>query len=392
LINSSASFIFSTVRCIIYQIEFGGMYMADKIKKIGVLTGGGDCPGLNAVIRAVTRNAILNYGYEVVGYRFGYRGLYKNEIIPLNLETVSGIQHKGGTMLYSSNKDNLFDYTVEENGVMVKKDVSDIAVENMRKEGVDALIVIGGDGTLTSARDFGRKGVKIIGVPKTIDNDLAATDFTFGFNTAVGVATDALDRLHTTAESHHRIMILEVMGRNAGWIALESGISGSADVILIPEIEFDVNKIVEKIEEREREGKLFSIIVVAEGAKAKDGDVVISKIVADSPDPIRLGGIGNKLAYELEELIKNHEIRCTVLGHIQRGGITSSYDRMLSTRYGVAAVDLINAGRFGNMVCLTGNEISYAHLENVIGETKNVDPNGELVKVARSIGISFGDQ
>ncbi len=373
------------------QIEFGGMYMEHKIKKIGVLTGGGDCPGLNAVIRAVTRNAILNYGYEVIGYRFGYRGLYKNETMPLTLETVSGIQHKGGTILYCSNKDNLFYYTIEENGVQVKKDVSDVAIENMRKEGVDALIVIGGDGTLTSARDFGRKGVKVIGVPKTIDNDLASTDTTFGFNTAVGVATDALDRLHTTAESHHRIMILEVMGRNAGWIALESGVSGSADVILIPEIDFDICKIVEKIEEREREGKLFSIIVVAEGAKEKGGNVVVSKIVEDSPDPIRLGGIGNKLAYQLEELVKNHEIRCTVLGHIQRGGVTSSFDRMLSTRYGVAAVDLINAGKFGNMVCLTGNKISYAHLENVIGDTKNVDPSGELVKVARSIGISFGD-
>ncbi|MGH4139533.1 6-phosphofructokinase [Clostridium sp.] len=365
--------------------------MGQQIKKIGVLTGGGDCPGLNAVIRAVTRNAILNYGYEVIGYRFGYRGLYKNETMPLTLETVSGIQHKGGTILYSSNKDNLFDYTVEEDGIEVKRDVSDVAIENMRKEGVDALIVIGGDGTLTSARDFGRRGVKVIGVPKTIDNDLASTDFTFGFNTAVGVATEALDRLHTTAESHHRIMILEVMGRNAGWIALESGVSGSADVILIPEIDFDINKIVEKIEEREREGKLFSIIVVAEGAKPIGGDVVVSKIVTDSPDPIRLGGIGNKLAYDLEGLVENHEIRCTVLGHIQRGGITSSFDRMLSTRYGVAAVDLIDAGKFGNMVCLTGNKISYAHLENVIGDTKNVNPNGELVKVARAIGISFGD-
>ncbi|WP_291636041.1 6-phosphofructokinase [Clostridium sp.] len=365
--------------------------MAHIIKKIGVLTGGGDCPGLNAVIRAVTRNAILNYGYEVVGYRFGYRGLYKNETVPLTLETVSGIQHKGGTILYSSNKDNLFDYTVEENGVSVKKDVSDVAIENMRKEGVDALIVIGGDGTLTSARDFGRKGVKVIGVPKTIDNDLSSTDATFGFNTAVDVAVYALDRLHTTAESHHRIMVLEVMGRNSGWIALESGISGSADVILIPEIEYDINKVVEKIEERELEGKLFSIVVVAEGAKEIGGDVVISKIVEDSPDPIRLGGIGNKLAYELEQLVKNHEIRCTVLGHIQRGGITSSYDRLLATRYGVAAVDLINTGKFGNMVCLTGNKISFAHLENVIGDTKNVNPCGELVKVARNIGISFGD-
>lgn len=365
--------------------------MADKIKKIALLTGGGDCPGLNAVLRAATRTAILKYGYEVIGYKFGYRGLYNNDYIPLNLDTVSGILHRGGTILYSSNKDNLFDYTIEEDGKMVKKDVSDVAVENLKNAGVDVLVVIGGDGTLTSARDFARKGVKVIGVPKTIDNDLASTDVTFGFNTAVGVATEALDRLHTTAESHHRIMILEVMGRNAGWIALESGISGSADVILIPEIPYDLNKIVDKINDRKKQGKVFSIIVVAEGAKSKDGDVVISKIVEDSPDPIRLGGIANKLAFDLERVVKDHEIRSTVLGHLQRGGNASTYDRLLSTRYGVAAIDLINEGKFGNMVCLKGNEISYEALENVIGKTKNVDPNGDIVKVARSIGISFGD-
>jgi ATP-dependent phosphofructokinase / diphosphate-dependent phosphofructokinase len=365
--------------------------MADKIKKIALLTGGGDCPGLNAVIRAATRSAILKYGYEVIGYKFGYRGLYNNDYIPLNLESVSGILHRGGTILYSSNKDNLFDYSVEENGKMVKKDVSDVAVENLKAAGVDVLMVIGGDGTLTSARDFGRKGVKIIGVPKTIDNDLASTDVTFGFNTAVGIATEALDRLHTTAESHHRIMILEVMGRNAGWIALESGIAGSADVILLPEIPYDLEKIVDKINDRSKRGKVFSIIVVAEGAKSKDGDVIISKIVEDSPDPIRLGGVASKLAFDLERLVKDHEIRSTVLGHLQRGGNASTYDRLLSTRYGVAAVDLINEGKFGNMVCLKGNEISYDALENVIGKTKNVDPNGDIVRVARSIGISFGD-
>lgn len=365
--------------------------MAEKIKKIALLTGGGDCPGLNAVIRAVTRTAILQYGYEVVGYKFGYRGLYNNELIPLTLDTVSGILHRGGTILYSSNKDNLFDYTVEENGVSVKKDVSDVAVENLKKEGIDALVVIGGDGTLTSARDFGRKGVNVVGVPKTIDNDLAATDVTFGFNTAIDVATEALDRLHTTAESHHRIMICEVMGRNAGWIALEAGIAGSADVILLPEIPYDINKIVAKIKERQKQGKVFSIIVVAEGAKPLDGEVVVNKVVVDSPDPIRLGGIANKLAYDLEQLIKDNEIRSTILGHIQRGGNTSTYDRILSTRYGVAAVELINEGKFGNMVCLKGNSISYESLENVIGHTKNVDPNGEIVTVARKIGISFGD-
>lgn len=366
--------------------------MMQPIKKIAILTGGGDCPGLNAVIRAVTRTAILKYGYEVIGYKFGYRGLYNNDFVKLDLDSVSGILHRGGTILHSSNKDNLFDYQVEdENGKIVKKDVSDVGVENLKKEGVDALVVIGGDGTLTSARDFSRKGVNVIGVPKTIDNDLLATDVTFGFNTATEIATEALDRLHTTAESHHRIMLLEVMGRNAGWIALESGIAGSADVILLPEIPYDINKIVEKVKEREEAGKQFTIIVVAEGAKPKDGEVVVSKIVDDSPDPIRLGGIANKLAIDLEGLIKNHEIRSTVLGHIQRGGNTSTYDRILSTKYGVKAVELINSNLFGNMVALKGNKVSYESLENVIGYTKNVDPEGELVNTAKSIGISFAD-
>ena len=365
--------------------------MANGIKKIALLTGGGDCPGLIAVIRAVTRSAILNYGYEVIGYKFGYRGLYNNDFIKLDLKTVSGLLPRGGTILYSSNKDNLFDYLVEEDGNMVKKDVSDVAVDNMKKEGVDVLIVIGGDGTLTSARDFARKGIKVIGVPKTIDNDLGSTDITFGFNTSIDIATEALDRLHTTAESHHRIMILEVMGRNAGFIALESGIAGSADVILLPEIPYDINKIVEKVEERKSQEKLFTIIVVAEGAKSKDGDVIVAKIVEDSPDPIRLGGIGNKLAEDLEKLVNGREVRCTVLGHIQRGGTTCTFDRILSTRYGVAAVELIEQGKFGSMVCLKGNEVTYDSLENVIGNNKKVDPNGELVTVAKKIGICFAD-
>lgn len=340
--------------------------MKKEIKKIALLTGGGDCPGLNAVIRAATRSAILNYGYEVIGYKFGYRGLYNNDFMKLDLSTVSGLLPRGGTILYSSNKDNLFDYQVFEDGKTLKKDVSDIAVENLKKENVDVLVVIGGDGTLTSARDFARKGINVIGVPKTIDNDLGSTDITFGFNTSIDIATEALDRLHTTAESHHRIMILEVMGRNAGFIALESGIAGSADVILIPEVPYDINKIVEKVEERKKQGKLFTIIVVAEGAKPKDGEVMVAKIVEDSPDPIRLGGIGNKLAEDLEKLVKEREVRCTVLGHIQRGGTTCTFDRILSTRYGVGAVELINEGKFGSMVCLKGNEITYDSLENVI--------------------------
>lgn len=364
--------------------------MADKIRKIGLMTGGGDCPGLNAVIRAATKTAIRK-GIDVIGYKFGYKGLYKNNFEKLTKKRVSGIQHRGGTILYSSNKDNLFDYEVEEKGKKVRKDVSDVAIENMKKEGVDALIIIGGDGTLTSARDFARKGVKVIGVPKTIDNDLAVTDFTFGFNSAINAARDALDRLHTTAESHHRVMILEVMGRNAGWIALESGIAGSADVILIPEIPYDINKIVDKINDRHKRGKLFSIICVAEGAKPIGGDVVVSQIVKDSPDPIRLGGIGNVLAKQLDDLVNEHEVRATILGHLQRGGSPSTYDRILATRYGVKAIDLLLDERYGNMVTLTGNKMSYVHLENVIGRNKIVDPVGDIVHTARSVGITFGD-
>ena len=365
--------------------------MEQKIKKIGILTGGGDCPGLNAVLRAVVRKGILKYGYEFIGYKFGYKGLYDNNFIPLTLDSVSGILHKGGTIIYSSNKDNLFDYATEENGKIVKKDVSNVAVENLKKENVDVLVIIGGDGTLTSARDFARIGVKVIGVPKTIDNDLACTDVTFGFNTAINVATEALDRLHTTAESHHRIMICEVMGRHAGWIALHAGIAGSADVILIPEIPFTVNKVAEKIKEREKSGKVFSIICISEGAKIIGEDVIVAKIVEGSPDPIRLGGIANVLTAKLETLITDHEIRSTILGHTQRGGITSTYDRILSTRYGAGVLDLIDEGKFAHMVSIQNDMITAIPLEEVIDKNKYVDEHNSLVKVARDIGISFGD-
>lgn len=363
----------------------------NQIKKIALLTGGGDCPGLNAVIRAVTKTAILEYGYEVIGYRFGYRGLYNNDYINLDINTVDNILHKGGTILWSSNKDNLFDYTVEENGKKVKKDVSNVAIENLKKENVDAIVIIGGDGTLTSARDFSRRGINVIGVPKTIDNDLGSTDFTFGFNTAIGIVTDCLDRLHTTAESHHRILIAEVMGRNAGWIALHAGIAGDAHIILIPEIPYSIDKIVDKINERKAKGYKYTLIVVSEGAKSITGETVVAKVVEDSPDPIRFGGIANKIAHDLESRISDQEIRSTILGHIQRGGNTSTYDRVLSTRYGAAAAKLISEGKFGNMVCLKGDEISYVSLEDVIGKEKYVDPNHELVKISKSMGIGFGD-
>lgn len=365
--------------------------MADQIKRIAIMTGGGDCPGLNAVIRAVTRKAILENNWEVIGIRNGYNGLYYGNFVDLDLFNTSGILQEGGTMLFSSNKDNLFQYQVEEDGKMVIKDVSDVGIANLNNAGVDVLFVVGGDGTLTSARDFARKGVKVIAIPKTIDNDLASTDTTFGFSTAVDVATEALDRLHTTASSHHRIMVLEVMGRYAGWIALYAGIAGGADAILIPEIPFNINYVASKIMRRKQIGKNFSVIVVAEGAVPMDGKMVVQSIVADSPDPIRLGGIGDLVAHQLQDLCGN-ESRATILGHLQRGGSPSSADRILSSRYGIAAVKLAEQGLFGNMVTLKGTEMSYDSLEHVIGKNKNVDPAGEMVQTAKSLGIVFGDE
>jgi len=359
--------------------------------KIGILTGGGDAPGLNAVIYALTRICKTRFDCEIIGYRFGYRGLYENNFIELNSERVAGIFHKGGTILYSSNKDNLFDYLVrDENGKLIKKDVSHVAIENLKKEKVDVLVILGGDGTLTSARDFSRRGVNIIGVPKTIDNDLGATDFTFGFDTAVNIVTESLERIHTTAESHHRVFVVEVMGRNTGWIALRAGIAGSAHIIIIPEIEYELNKIVEKIKQRDSEGKNFSIIVITEGAKEKGGREIISKIVSDSPDPIRFGGIAAKLASDLENLITN-EIRSVAIGHIQRGGDTSAYDRVLAVRYAYAAANLIEQKQFGNMVCLKGNHMTHVSLEEVIGKQKFVNQNDELILAALALGISFGN-
>ncbi|MCL1988330.1 MAG: ATP-dependent 6-phosphofructokinase [Firmicutes bacterium] len=367
-------------------------------KKIAILTGGGDAPGLNAVIYAIVR--ACRPKYDLIGYRFGYRGLYNNDFVPLTRDTTRGILHRGGTMLFSSNKDNLFDYTIEENGVKVKKDVSDVAIANMEKEGVGTLVVLGGDGTLTSARDFARKGFNVIGVPKTIDNDLASTEATFGFDTAVNIVTENLGRLHTTAESHHRIMIAEVMGRSSGWIALYSGIAGSADVILIPEIPYTLEKVVEKIKSRQSTGKNFTVIVVTEGAAEKGGQAVVGRIVEDSPDAIRFGGIAAKLANDIEKHVDNEVRHCT-FGHIQRGGETSPADRLLSARYGVKAADMIEKGQFGNMVCLRNGKMDFESLEVVLGSSatgstamglsKRVSLDHELVQVARSLGISLGD-
>ena len=373
-----------------------------KIRKIGIITGGGDCSGLNAVINGITKAAVKKYGVEVVGFTRGYKGLYTNAHRPLGLKSVSGIMHEGGTILKSSNKDNLFNFAVRQpDGTIEYQDVSDDAVRNMKYLGVDALIVIGGDGTLTSARDFFRKGIPVVGVPKTIDNDLPATDVTFGYNTSLETITDALDKIHTTAYSHDRVMVVEVMGRNSGWLALEGGLAGSADVILIPEIPYDVNAIVEKVRERDAFGRNFTIIVVSEGAKAKDGKQVIREIVEDSADSVRLGGVGQVITDQLQKLIPEHEVRYTNLAYIQRGGITSTFDRALGLMFGVNAVDLLMNGGAGRMVQLKGRKITSIPLDEVVGkgevgETskgggKTVDPEGQHVQVAKAIGISFGE-
>lgn len=360
------------------------------VKRIGVLTGGGDCPGLNPVLRAVVKTAIVKYGYEVIGFKDGYKGLVENKFVKLELNDVSGLLDRGGTILGTSNKHNPFKYRVDIDGNTEYKDMSKRVIENLEMFRIDCMVFIGGDGTLRTANELMKMGIKAIAVPKTIDNDLSATDRTFGFMTAVYTATEAIDKLHSTAESHHRVMILEVMGRYTGWIALEAGISGGADVIMIPEIPYDINKVAHKIMERKNRGKSFSIIVVAEGAKNTEGDVVVNKLVNDSPDPVRLGGVGNKIAEEIEK-ITGIESRVTVLGHLQRGGAPVPYDRILSTRYGVHAVELINQEKFGMMVSLKGNSITEVPIEEAVGTLKTVDPKGELVNIAKSLGVGFGD-
>jgi len=362
----------------------------NKFNRIGVLTGGGDCPGLNSVIRAVTKSAISKYGMEVVGFLDGFKGLVENDYIHLDLKTISGIGYRGGTILGSSNRDDPFNFLVIKDGQQTFSDESERAISNLKDLGLDGLIVIGGDGSLSIADRFYQKGIYVVGVPKTIDNDLSATDVTFGFNTAVDTASEALDRLHTTAESHHRVMILEVMGRYAGWIALHAGISGGAHVILIPEIPYQIENIISKIRQRQWHDKKFSIIVVAEGAAPVGGDLVVQKLVPESHDPIRLGGVGNQLAMEISQMV-NIETRVTVLGHLQRGGSPIPYDRILSVRYGVAAVEALVSGKYGSMVSLQGENIVTVPIKDAIQQLKKVDPSSDLVDAARAIGISFGD-
>ncbi len=358
--------------------------------RVGILTGGGDCPGLNAVIRAAAKTLFAN-GVDVLGFRDGYRGIIYKDFIPIDKRAISGLLHRGGTILGTNNRDNPFNFPVKtKSGETQYRDVSDQLLENFHKLKLDTLISIGGDGTLSIARELVDKGAKIIGVPKTIDNDLAATDQTFGFDTAVATATSALDKLHTTAESHHRVMVLEVMGRYAGWIALWSGIAGGADVILIPEIPWSLDSIIKKIQQRRQEGKMFSVIVVAEGTPGPDGERVVRERIKGSGDPLRLGGIGQVVG-DLVEQATGIETRVTVLGHIQRGGSPSPLDRILATRFGVAAAELAISGQSGLMVALKGNKITAVPLHEATKKISLVPQDHQLVHAARSIGISFGD-
>ena len=360
-----------------------------NLKKIAVLTGGGDCPGLNAVIRAVCKTAYSN-GIEVYGVKNGFKGLVENELSLLGPKNVSGILPRGGTILGTTNRDNPFKYQCMEDGEIVYKDMSQQVLFNLKEHNIEGLIVIGGDGTLKIASSIADLGFPVVCVPKSIDNDLPKTERTFGFDTAVSIATEALDRLHTTAESHHRVMILEVMGRYAGWIALHSGIAGGADCIIIPEVPFKWDSIIDKIKLRQEKGTMFSIIVVAEGAKAIDGEVSVARIINNSPEKIRLGGIGDKISRELENLL-GVECRSTVLGHLQRGGSPTAYDRVLSTRYGEAAVNAIINKKFKTMVALQNNEIVAVDLLDVVGTPSLVPATHDLIETGRALGISFGD-
>jgi ATP-dependent phosphofructokinase / diphosphate-dependent phosphofructokinase len=339
--------------------------------KIGILTGGGDCPGLNAVIRAIVRKGIFHHNDEFVGFMEGWRGVLENITRPLDLEAVKGILPQGGTILRTSRTNP----SKKENGM-------ERCIENLKKNGVEALIALGGDDTQSVSLKLFDRGVKVVAVPKTIDNDLTGTDLCFGFDTAVSIATEAIDRVHTTAEAHNRVIVVEVMGREAGWIAIYSGIAGGADVILIPEQPFDIQEIAETIKGRHDRGRYFSIIVVAEGAKLATRSAETERRKTDEFGHVRLGGIGNTLAAELEART-GFETRAVVLGHIQRGGSPTAFDRMLATRYGIGAIDLVHQGRFGRMVALKGNDISSVPIADAVAKTRYVSQ--EFIDVAESL-------
>ncbi len=360
-----------------------------KIKRIGVLTGGGDAPGLNAVIRAVVKSA-FNRNWEVIGIREGFEGLLNiSKAKKITTKDITGILNMGGTILGTTNRGNPFQHQVKVGNKVVVRDLSNIIVRNFRKLKLDALVAIGGDGSLGIAKGLKDKGIPIVGVPKTIDNDLKATVITFGYDTAVSTATDALDKLHSTAQSHKRVMVVEVMGRYAGWIALNSGVAGGADVILIPEIPFNLDKVCAKVKERYQTKRNFCIVVVAEGAKPVGGQRIV-KATASASRVELLVGIGNMVAEEISKRT-GKETRSMVLGHLQRGGNPTTFDRLVGTRFGTAAVRLIAEGKFGRMVCLRPPNIGSVPLEEAISQLNTVPLHSDVIQSGRELGICFGD-
>ena len=365
--------------------------MSPSTRRLGILTGGGDCPGLNAVLRAVAKTAILQYGIEVIGIEDGFQGLIEHRVRPLGLKDVSGILTRGGTILGSNNKCNPTRYCTgrKPDGTPIWEDVTEKCLTTIARERLDGLIVIGGDGTMACAAPIAAAGINVIGVPKTIDNDLVGTEITFGFLTAVATATDALDRLHSTADSHHRVMVCEVMGRNAGWIALTSGVASGSDVILLPEVPFDLRQIADDIDRRMR-GPGFAIVVVAEGARPKFGEQVVGRYDPTSHDPIRFGGIGNLVATEIADLT-GIETRTTVLGHTQRGGAPIAADRILATNFGFHAMAVLASGKRNRMVVRENNIFSDIDIFEIVGKQRLVPIDHPLISAARAIGTSFGD-
>lgn len=360
-------------------------------RRIGVLTGGGDCPGLNAVIRAVVKDAIF-HGIEVAGIEDGFLGLIEDRIRPLTRDDASNILTRGGTILGSSNKANPQKFAIGKNrdGSIKHRDMTDVCMTHLETSGIQALVCIGGDGTMSAAAPFAERGINCIGVPKTIDNDLWGSDITFGFQTAVSIATEALDRVHTTAASHHRVMVVEVMGRNAGWIALHAGVASGSDIILIPEIEFSLEEIARVCLARAQRGRKFTIVCASEGAKPKGGTQIVDRVIADSPDPIRLGGIGKWLADKIESMTEI-ESRYVVLGHVQRGGTPVAADRILATQFGHHAMRLLKDGARNRLVVMQGGHLRDVEITSAANKQRLVPPDHPLIEAARSVYTSFGD-
>jgi phosphofructokinase-like protein len=363
--------------------------MAKVPRRIGVLTGGGDCPGLNAVLRAIVKTADNDYDMEVIGFIDGYEGLVEGRYRELNTKDVSGILAQGGTILGTSNRANPFHYPVLEGDDYIYLDRSSQVLRTFESLGLNGLIAIGGDGTMAASAGMIDKELPIVGVPKTIDNDLPGTDVTFGFDSAFATATEAIDKIHTTAQSHHRVMIVEVMGRYAGWLALLSGLAGGGDIILMPEFPYDIDAVCDAIKTRNAVGKNFSIVVVGEGARPIGGKIVVKRTVKGSPDPIRLGGISHQVASQIEDLT-NIECRVTILGHLLRGGSPTAFDRILATRFGVEAVHMVFRKEFGRMVAMKKGEIGATPIKEVAGVQRTITPDHPLLKTAQSLGICLG--